>query len=366
MSLSTESLKIGIDARAATEVSAGRGRVVRELLRAFAERDDSHRYRCFARCAWDGLPADQFSWELIAAPDPLWHVIAARAASRACDVFLSTNSYLTVPLIRKPVACMVHDMIAFDPSAKPNRRSAAIERLTLRPAVHSAASLVCVSQATADALIAHFPRAAPKVTVAPLGVSPSVPDADRGGFVELPSPGFVLAVGTLEPRKNLPRLVAAYKTLPQALQERHPLVVVGPRGWRTGETNAAISSLGSRCVYLGHVSDAALTELYRRCCVFCYPSLSEGFGLPVLEAMAAGAPVLTSCVSSLPEVAGPAAEYVDPLSVSDIATGLIKLLTSPGRRTELAALAIERAQSFTWTHTASVLIDTLERLARHE
>jgi alpha-1,3-rhamnosyl/mannosyltransferase len=174
----------------------------------------------------------------------------------------------------------------------------------------------------------------------------------------------VLAVGTLEPRKNLPRLVAAYAALPTALQEAHPLVVVGPQGWQTGATLAALESLGERCLALGHVSDAVLAELYRRCGVFCYPSLSEGFGLPVLEAMALGAPVVTSDISSLPEVGGDAVEYVDPRSAESIQGGLQRVLTSPERRRELSRLGEARARQFSWGRTADAVVSALERGAQ--
>ena len=147
----------------------------------------------------------------------------------------------------------------------------------------------------------------------------------------------MLAVGTLEPRKNLPRLVSAYAQLPRVLQDTHPLVVVGADGWQTGEIVTALDSLGERCIRLGHIPDQALSELYRRCAVFCYPSLGEGFGLPVLEAMAAGAAVVTSSLSSLPEVGGDAVEYVDHYSVQSIATGLQRVLSTPGRRPSLAS-----------------------------
>ena len=173
----------------------------------------------------------------------------------------------------------------------------------------------------------------------------------------------MLAVGTLEPRKNLPRLVAGYSALPRALQDAHSLVVVGARGWDTGPTLAALRSLGDRCLLLGHVSDATLAELYRRCAVFCYPSLGEGFGLPVLEAMAAGAAVLTSNLSSLPEVGGDAVEYVDPVSVESIAAGLERLLASPQRRAALGARALERAGKFSWERTAALTLAALERAA---
>lgn len=353
-------LTIGIDARAATEVGAGRGRVVRELLRAFAVVPGDHRYVCYARERWQEPLGECFDWRLIDASDPLWHLRVARAAERRCDVFLSTNSYLTVILSRGHSVAIIYDLMAFDSRTGPNRRSAIIERLTLGGAVRRARELVCISQATADALLARFPSAAARVTVAPLGVAPtlSAPAADSD---DLPRPGFVLAVGTLEPRKNLPRLIAGYARLPEAVQAAHPLVVVGASGWRTGETMAALASLGTRCIQLGRVSDEMLAELYRRCAVFCYPSLGEGFGLPVLEAMAAGAAVITSSVSSLPEVGGEAVEYVDPWSVPSIEAGLSRLLESGSRRAELSQRARDRAAQFSWERTASLVLSALER-----
>src|SRR5439155_10747587 len=116
---------------------------------------------------------------------------------------------------------------------------------------------------------------------------------------------FVLSTGTLEPRKNLQRLIEAFARLPDELRRKHLLVLVGPRGWEESEIVRQAEAEGVRL--LGHVPDEDLGALYRLCTVFCYPSLYEGFGLPVLEAMQAGAPVVTSNVSSLPEVGGDAA-----------------------------------------------------------
>jgi alpha-1,3-rhamnosyl/mannosyltransferase len=180
----------------------------------------------------------------------------------------------------------------------------------------------------------------------------------------LPRPGFVLAVGTLEPRKNLPRLVQAYQSLDHALQIEHPLVVVGAVGWGTGQTLAALRALGDRAVTLGYVSDGALAELYRRCSVFCYPSLGEGFGLPVLEAMAAGAPVVTSSVSSLPEVGGDAVEYVDPTSVSSIAAGLRGVLCDDSRLRALREAGLQRGAEFSWAAFAERVLEVLQLASR--
>ena len=357
-------LAIGIDARAATEVQAGRGRVVRELLLALAERDDPHRYFCYAREPWTEPLDSRFQWVTLRSPDPVWHARTAAAANRQCDVFLSTNSYLTVLWLRVPSAAIVYDLVTFEPGMRPNRRSLIIERLTLGPAVNRANSLICISQATADALVSHFPAAAGKIEVVPLGASRAVLAPPPADAEHLPAPGFVLAVGTLEPRKNLPRLIEAYAALPEQVQSEHPLVVVGARGWSTGPTLAAMRSLGDRCIALGHVSDEALAELYRRCSVFCYPSLGEGFGLPVLEAMAAGAPVVTSNLSSLPEVGGDAVEYADPRSVPSIEAALERVLDSPERRLQLSELGLRRARLFSWADAAARILAALEAVVR--
>ena len=371
---------IGIDARAAAEEGAGRGRVVRELLRSLAApaahgspdpRASGPRFVLYARERWEAeLPGDRFRWRLIAARDPVWHMRVARQASRECDVFLSTNSYLTVLFLRIPSVTIVYDLATFEPAMRPKRRSVLIERATLGSAVRRTSALVAISNTTRSALVERFPAAAAKTVVAPLGVAASLQntsatttsayDGDATAELErLPEAGFVLAVGTLEPRKNLPRLVAAYSRLDEAIQARHALVVTGRTGWETGETLRALRSLGERCITLGYVSDAQLAELYRRCAVFCYPSLGEGFGLPVLEAMAAGAAVVTSGISSLPEVGGDAAEYVDPLSTESIAAGLRRVLEDEQLRSSLGERGRRRAGEFSWERFATTVLEAL-------
>ncbi len=174
---------IGIDARAAAEVPAGRGRLVRELLLALARRDEPLRVNLYARTAWDGLPADpRFTWRLIDAPDPLWHVRAAAAAGTD-DVFLSTNSYLTAWFLRPPSIVVVCDLVPWVPGAQAQRRAARIERATIRPALRRARGMLCISQATEHDLVARFPAARGKTFVAPLA-------ADERFFAP-PAPGAV-------------------------------------------------------------------------------------------------------------------------------------------------------------------------------
>jgi glycosyltransferase involved in cell wall biosynthesis len=356
-------LTIGIDARPATGESAGIGRVVRELLRALARREDPHRYRLYAHTAWDEPADPRFAWRCSAAAEPLWHVRASMVASRECDVLLSMGSYLPAWFARIPVVPVVYDLVPFHRDLLPQRRARLVARLTLGTAVRRAAAFVCISEATRDDLVAHFPRARDRAVVALLGGPPLLAEPAARLPAGVPDGGFVLAVGTLEPRKNLPRLVAAYERLPGELRAAHRLVVTGRLGWDSDATLAAVDGLGEDAVRTGFVPDDVLALLYRRCALFAYPSLGEGFGLPVLEAMAAGAPVLTSDRSSLPEVGGDAAAYCDPSDVASIAAALEALLRDPARRARMAAAGPLRAAAFSWDHTAAVVLDTLERVA---
>jgi glycosyltransferase involved in cell wall biosynthesis len=362
-------LRIGIDARAAAEVPAGRGRYVRELLRALAKRDDPYRYLLYTRRRWDDPLDERFTWRKRELPEAVWHLHAARAADGECDVFLATNSYVTPWFLRIPTALVVHDLIPFQEGVHANRRAATIERLTIRRALRRASLVVCDSHSTRRDLLRLWPSVESKSTVVQLAVGevfsrPLVQETldavkRRHGLTE----PFVLSAGTLEPRKNLVRVLDAYVRLPERLRERHLLVLVGPRGWEFEDILERARVLGERVKLLGHVPDDELAALYKLCEVFCYPSLYEGFGLPLLEAMSAGAPSITSNVSSLPEVGGEAVRYVDPTSVDAITAALTDLLESESERNRLGECARKRAGLFSWERAAQELVRQLGALA---
>lgn len=359
----------GLDCRAAAEEPGGRGTVVREQLRTLAGSDLDRRFLLYARRRWDGAELDErFSWVLNDAPDPVWHMRAAAHASRRCDAFLSTNSYLTAWFLRIPSVLMVHDLTTFDPRLLPNRRSAVIERATLPWALRRAACVVCVSESTAQDLVRRFPASAARVVVAPLAAAEAfraATDADvarvraRHG---LDGP-YVLSVGTLEPRKNLPRLIEAFAGLDDEARRGARLVLVGAPGWQRAELDRLLARHRSLVRVLGFVDEEDLPGLYRGAELFAYPSIYEGFGLPVLEAMHAGTAVVTSPVSSLPEVAGDAALYADPHDVDAIRAALRDGLGDPARAAELARLGRERAQRFSWRRHVDQTLAALEQAA---
>jgi glycosyltransferase involved in cell wall biosynthesis len=238
-------------------------------------------------------------------------------------------------------------------------------RLRLRATVHwsvrQSAVVVTVSHFSKSELLACYRQ----LTSDRVVVTPDAPDP---AFFEVPSPDalmsvrqryqlperFALTVGNLQPRKNLPRLCEAATTLGL------PLVVVGQDKWRVGDTVKHASWSGIQLV--GYVPRAHLVCLYRLCQVFVYPSLYEGFGLPVVEAMAAGAPVVTSTTGALAEVAGGAAVLVDPESVEAIAEGMDRVVSSSALAASLAAGGTQRAAEFSWTKSAGVLLESMRQV----
>lgn len=351
---------IAIDARAAAEEPAGRGRVLRELLHVLNRRADVNRYLLYARSQWDEPLDNRFEWRLRGVPDPLWNLWAALDGSRRADVFLSTNSYLTAWVTWVPTAVVVYDTVAWDSPDSAQRRAQRIERATIRFGVRRAQAAICISESTRGDLVSRFPWVESKACVVPLAAderfSRRLPASvleevrSRQGLEDQ----FVLSAGTLEPRKNLSRLLEAHAGLSRRVQ----LVLVGPRGW---EFEPILTQAGGRdeVRVLGQVSDDDLVALYQSCTIFCYPSLYEGFGLPLLEAMAAGAACVTSKVSSLPEVGGDAVRYVDPTSVEGIRSALADLLDDSSARDELGRRAQKRATHFSWDRTANDMLDAL-------
>ena len=250
----------------------------------------------------------------------------------------------------------------------PAHRVAWIERRLPR-SLAQAARLVAISEFTAREMVAHLGVDRRRIDVVPLAPSPlfrPMPPAETGAALArcgLTGRGFVLSVSTLEPRKNFDRLLAAHARLPATVRVRHPLVIAGGRGWGqalTGATAERAAREGSLRL-LGHVSDAELAALYTGCTVFAYPSLSEGFGLPVLEAMACGAPVVASGTTATGETAGDAALLIDPFNEKEIAQALARAIEDEALAARLRATGLARAAGFTWERTAAALIATWRR-----
>jgi len=171
--------------------------------------------------------------------------------------------------------------------------------------------------------------------------------------------GYLFSLSTLEPRKNFAGLIEAFARLPLGVRTRFPLVIAGGQGWKNENVFAALRRFGleGRVRFLGYIPEEDRAPLMREADVFVLPSLYEGFGMPVLEAMACGTPVVTSDRGALPEVGGDAVVYVDPLRPESIAGGILSVLEDEDLRRRLSAEGRDRAQAFQWAQSARGLAD---------
>ena len=278
------------------------------------------------------------------------------AAVRGASVFHAT-SLVRHPPGRPKLTATIHDLTCWlMPELHPtaNRRAdESFARLARR-----ADRLIAVSAATRDDAVRVLKLPAEKIEVIHSGIAAAFFDPPREAIESVRTAyglkrPFILFVGTIEPRKNLDALMDAYDGLGADLREEFELVIAGPSGWASTATLARVR----QARYLGYVAEVDLAPLTAAATVFAYPSLYEGFGFPVAQAMAAGVPVLTSNVSSLPEIAGDSAVLIDPHSAAEIRTGLERLLLSPSLRNELAARGRTRAGEFTWERCAARSLD---------
>jgi glycosyltransferase involved in cell wall biosynthesis len=270
-----------------------------------------------------------------------------------------------------PAAIFVHDLAFHIRPGEVPWQQRVYFTVVLPCALHQSAAVLVPSETTRSDLLRIYPFEGldTKVHVVSEGLTPSPPP---GSLPEGIDPGFVLAVGTIEPRKNYPRLLAAYRqlrgrgSLPFIINGRPgvpQLVIAGRAGWAYGDAlQKIVSEPGVR--YLGHVDEPTLAALYDSASVLALPSLYEGFGLPLLEAMARGLPAVVGSTGALPELAQGAAVAVDAESVDSIASGLERLLADESLRLRLGAEGRRRAGDYTWKGAASKTMEALRGIAK--
>jgi len=271
-----------------------------------------------------------------------------------------------------PCVATVHDISHIHyPDFHPRERVSFMNK-GLPRSLRRAQRIITVSDFVRAELIEYFGIQAEKVVTVPLGVNhhfrprPAgeiAPTLARNG---LTCGGYLLAVGTLEPRKNLAGLVDAFAQLPLALRKRFPLVLVGAHGWGHTGLEHRLAPLEARgeARRLGYVSQRELPAVYAGAAGFAFPSIYEGFGLPPLEAAACGVPVLTSARASMPEVVGDVALLVDPQDPESLRAGLERLLTDDSFRQWAAKAGVRRASRFTWQACIDHTLDVYRVAAR--
>lgn len=367
-------LRIGVDIRPFYEPLTGVGWYLFYLLHELAQRDDVEIFLfgdarvtdygpafhaalpANARlCVFDlrGAPLGRFDRPMTAGAYVAW------IALTGCDVFLGANYFL--PRLHSAVArrrvITIHDLTYKRfPELLQKETLANLERLMARE-IAIADAVVCVSESTRRDLL-HYYAVDPSRAVAIHSGLGAPRDAEP---VEGLPERYILFVSTIEPRKNLATLLDAFEILRAGGGYDGALVVVGKVGWKSESLVPRLGAPG--VVHLDYLRAGQLVTVYRQAEAFVFPSIYEGFGFPLLEAMSYGVPSIAARSSSLPEIGGDAALYFDPANAPELASQLRRVLTDPALRAELTRRGLERARAFRWRDAAERTLDVLRRAA---
>ena len=284
---------------------------------------------------------------------PMLNLVASKF-----DVFHMSSQIRRVPR-KTRVTGTLHDLTCWIMPELHTRGNIRADRLFAERVLSHAAGLIAVSENTRADAIRLLDIDPDRIRV----IYPGVADAYFTTAAPRPERPYVLYVGSIEPRKNLEALLDAWTALRPSVRESFDLVIAGPPGWAYEKTMARLQQGGNGVRYIGYVAESELPGLFAGATVFAYPSLYEGFGFPVAQAMAARVPVLTSNVSSLPEIAAEGAVLVDPRSGDEIRSGLERLLTSPSLRATLSRHGAARAADFRWDLNAKKSLEFFHAVA---
>jgi len=372
-------MRIAIDATAIPRLMAGAGVYTYQLVRALAAFEAEHDYVVFTRSdAFDDLARQRPRVRVVQVAAPsrperlLWEqfLLPGRLRRLAIDVLHSPHH--TTPALPLPCRRVVtlHDVTFFLlPQRYPPARRLYFQAIT-RAAARLGQAIITPSQTVKRDVVRVLGVPEEKVTAiaeAPAPEFAPLEDADALGRMrwryKLPT-HYILSVGNLEPGKNRGRLIAAYSRLREKGLQHH-LVIAGQRAWRYESELELVRRLRLDDVvhFLGYVDGADMPGLYSGADLLAFPSLYEGFGLPVLEAMACGTPVVTSSVSALPEVAGDAALLVDPKDVAGLAEAMERAVADEALRADLRARGLKRAGEFSWDKAARETVRVYEAVA---
>ncbi len=371
-------MRIAIDAHSIGTRLGGNESYAANLIEALAQIDSVNHYTLYVTTA-EAIDRYRQRWPnfLVRSTRPHTPLIriplTLSAELRKNPVDVLHVQFTAPPFCPCPVVVSVHDLSFEHLPQTFHRRSRTQLRLTVRHSVRRAARVLTLSEHTRNDVIETYGIAGPMIEVIPIAASPKFKpvrddkELQRVRHTYRITSDYILSVGSIQPRKNLVRLVRSYTLLRDKLgADKLPkLVFVGKRAWLYDETLRALedASLGDSVILTGYVPESDLPALYSGATCFVYPSIFEGFGLPPLEAMQCGTPVIIGNRTSLPEVVGDAALAVDPFDVNAIAGAIEQILNKPALRDELRVRGLERAKMFDWHETARRTLRVYEQVA---
>ncbi len=366
-------MKIGIDAsRACVADWGGQDNYAYYLIKALEKIDLINNYTLFshAKPVRRLTKADNFTLKVMKFPR-LWTQLRLALETFVMDVDVLFIPVHTIPYFHKPnlkTVVTVHDL-SFELMPEYFRFPGRLYlRQYMRYSCQHATHLIAVSEATKHSLRDIYGIEEKRISVVPEGYDQTLFKVLNEKETEkvvtkykLKEP-YILNVGTIQPRKNIVRLIEAFSIMRKTTELPHTLVIVGKPGWKNEDIYTAPARYGvtDAVRFLGHVPDNDLPSLFNRAEIFIYPSLYEGFGLPVIEAMACGTPVITSNVSSLPEAAGDAGVLVDPNNIEEMTSALINLAINPDKRQSMVGRGLKWSRNFMWESAARRTLAVLE------
>ena len=369
------SLHIAIDAHSVGTGLAGNETYITNLIETLAQIDSLNRYTLYVtrRTAVERFSGrwPNFSVRLTLPHTPVLRIpvtLVRELRRRPVDVL--HVQYTAPPLVPCPVVATIHDLSFEHLPDTFKRRSRLQLRLTVRRTARRAAQLIAPSEFTCRDIASTYNIAPERINLIPLAAAAQFAPAAAAEIARVRqryeiSGAYILAVGSIQPRKNLTRLVRAYSALRRARPDAKlpQLVLVGKKAWLYDETLRAIAACGGapEVNLTGYVPEGDLPALYTGALCFVYPSYFEGFGLPPLEAMRCGTPVITSDRTSLPEVVGDAGLLVDPFDEAALAHALATLINDADLRARLRTRGLARAASFDWHETARRTLEVYQR-----
>ncbi len=367
---------IGIDARKAEDF--GIGTYIRNLVGALAERDHENRYLLFVGARGGKVFADlPENFRRIVERAPVYSIrelaaLSWRLLRLRLDLYHATH-YVLPAAVPCRVVVTIHDIIhLLYPEFLPHPLALLYAQRMIRRSLARGDRIIADSQNTKTDLLDHFDVDGGKIQVIYPGVAEEfrrrLPDAERERLLrELGVAGpYLLFVGNPKPHKNLDNVVKAYARAGELHRFEHRLVCAGDREGGLDKVLQRAEQLGirDRLLVLGHVPQEALPALYQGATLFLFPTLYEGFGLPVAEAMAAGVAVVTSDTSALKEMAEGYAHLVNPLDVEEIAKAIAHCLADDAHRSSLAKLGLRRAEDFRWDRAAEMTLEVYRAALR--
>ncbi len=360
-------LRIAIDAHSVGAGLGGNESYATNLIEALAEIDSVNSYTLYVTRN-EAITRFRNRWPNFAVRRTLPHTPLVRIPFtlglelRRHPVDVLHVQFTSPPLAPCPVVVSIHDLSFEHLPETFNRRSRAQLRFTVRRSARTAARVLTLSEHTRQDIISTYKISPNLVAAIPISAPAHFrPVEDERELQRVRhtygiARNYILAVGSIQPRKNLSRLALAYGRLPNKLPESDvpQLVIVGKRAWLYRETLRQVERLkaANNVIVTGYVPEAHLPALYSGALCFVYPSYFEGFGLPPLEAMKCGAPVITGNRTSLPEVVGDAALLVDPFDVDAIATAIASVVSDSNLRSLLQRRSLDRGRTFDWRKTA--------------